>query len=515
MSKIVKNCFYCCLFFIFSGCRLFYSDPELVSFSVLKENNKDLLSDSEGDIDEYTITVKLPNRIDLSSIVVDFEINGTDEDNSAWSHTDSNFQELTSGLTPIDFTRGWVGLIINPQFFEDDIIFSKSWDLKIGYSVDSGLFPDMNLYNSLKSSLDKTDIYTYDLNDVDALYLYNEVTDYSGIEYLINLKSLLIIYPNNLDFLNKLHGSLYSLSLGLDGSVTDFSPVGYLQNLTYLEILSPIEDTVFLSKLKKLDSLIFGDCGITDIASISSCSSLRMLNLSDNPVDDFSYLSDLTNLNDLRLDNSGITDLTFINSLTNINYLIIDQNDIINISPLRNLTKLEYLTADVNSIQDLSPLANLINLQSLSLGDNSIEEIKYLSGLKRLTSLSLGINNISDISWLSKLTDLTNLYLYSNNISDVSALSTLKKLKSLYLNNNDISDISGLAGLKALTTLTLRYNNISDISVLSNLNGLSHLDVMYNGMDLTSETGTANLSVINQLIANGCTVNYRNGNITD
>jgi Leucine-rich repeat (LRR) protein len=235
--------------------------------------------------------------------------------------------------------------------------------------------------------------------------------------------------------------------------------------------------------------------------------------------------TDLASLDHLEIDGgvNNVSNLTGIEMLSNLETLNIHDTDISDISLLSNLTKLTSLRVESNNITDISSLQNLTGLTYLNARDNSISNISSINTLTNLTCLDIPQNNISDISSLAGLTNLTSLFLWSNQISSAAPIKNLTELTVLKIDGNNLSDISDLVLLSKLTILGLAWNDITDLSPLETLytnGGLNtqgsediDLNLTYNNLNLL--TGSANRTIVNDLINHGVRVEYEEGNTAD
>jgi len=268
------------------------------------------------------------------------------------------------------------------------------------------------------------------------------------------------------------------------------------------EFLDDFTQPIYANDMAKIDTLIGGWRGISDLTGLEYCVNLKVLRLQGENINDIRPLAGLTSLESLYLTYNSVINLQPLAGLTNLRELNLEQNGISDISPLSGLTNLEWLWFKDNAISDLTPLAGLINLQTLFLRDNEIIDIGPLDGLTNLEELWLADNAITDLAPVASLTNLRtldlaknspaglaplagltglrNLYLSSNGLQDISSLELLTNLESLGLSRNQIDDLSPLAGMTNLTMLFLRENLISDIAPLSGLTDLNFLELRLN-----------------------------------
>ena len=118
-----------------------------------------------------------------------------------------------------------------------------------------------------------------------------EIRDLTGLEYAVNLDSLLL--PNH--------------------HVQDLRPIA---NLTQLRFLSfgrgPISDITPLAGLVNLETLTLWDNQIADISPLANLIKLKQLRLSRNQIEDFSPLAGLVNLEILKINGNKSSDISMI-----------------------------------------------------------------------------------------------------------------------------------------------------------------------------------------------------------
>lgn len=415
-------------------------------------------------------------------------------------------------------------------------------------------FPDPNLEQVVRETIDKPTGYIYDCDLVNVLELraYSRgISDLTGIEYMTNLH-LLDLSNNNIDDISPL-ASLINLDTLLlnHNSISDLSPLASLTRLTQLSLEdNNITNITALSNLMNLTYLALSENDISDLAPLASLTNLTTLGLSFNNINDLTPLAHLTNLSKLWLNNNNINDIRPLTNLYSLNELYLGGNNISDLSPLNtsNLPNLWYLELNDNNISDLTPLTSIPNLRALNLYNNSISDITSLAyltslsvlslrknnisnitplaSLTNLQALDLGYNNVSNITPLADLTNLSDLRLEGNNINDVTPLTNLTNLRILFLNENTISDVSPLTNLRNLQALRLRANSISDIAALSNLTNVSQLWLDNNNIsDISALANLLNLrelylaqnniSDISPLIENSNNGGLSNGSYVD
>jgi len=221
------------------------------------------------------------------------------------------------------------------------------------------VFHDTNLAAAINTALNKPTDHQLTMEEAAVLKQLNAtdkgITDLTGIEYCVNLESLLL--PGN--------------------KVQDISPLLLLPKLSQLELKAN---------------------EITDISAFSSLTNLTYLSLEYNKISDITPLSSLTQLSTLNLWSNGIGDISALSSLTNLQKLYLDNNKITDVTPLSSLTKLGELHLSHNQIDDISALSSLTNLGQLWLNSNNITDIQPLvanTGLSQGDGVRLMDNPLS------------------------------------------------------------------------------------------------------------------------
>ena len=261
------------------------------------------------------------------------------------------------------------------------------------------------------------------------------VRQLEGIEYAINLRTLLLLY----------------------GAISDVSPLADMTSLTFLHL--------FRNE-------------ISDVSPLADMTSLTFLHLSRNEISDVSPLADMTALTRLYLSENAISDVSPLTDMTALTRLGLSRNEISDVSPLAGRTALTTLELHYNAISDVSPLAGMTALTTLYLHYNAISDVSPLAGMTALNRLDLSNNEILDVSPLADMTALTTLSLHGNRIIQLGPLSGLTSLTTLNLYANRITSLGPLSGLTSLTALHLGPNEISDVSPLVANGGLGDGDVV-------------------------------------
>ena len=229
-------------------------------------------------------------------------------------------------------------------------------------------------------------------------------------------------------------------------------------NLGQKYIGNQIFDYLSKFELAKLNKLILGWNGITNILGLENCK--------------------FKELKKLSLNNNNINNITLLQkcNFPQLTELWMFGNEISDISPLiyTNFEKLQILSLSYNCITEISSLKdfNFKDLKILLLDNNKIKDISALESVQFNNLEKLGLNNnfISDINVFGKVSFLgiKDIYLYNNLIKDISVFNKtiFDKLETLSLKHNKISDISCFenAKLKELKKLYLNNNKINNIN---------------------------------------------------
>ena len=211
-----------------------------------------------------------------------------------------------------------------------------------------------------------------------------------------------------IDGLIKEHGSVRKIeSIVVDhAQVSDLSALNQLTELKKLEINGDYRKTILttlpkLDNLKKLESLrITSAFKLKEnqaLVPITDLTNLKSLFLGWTPVHDSSFLLKLKKLERLQINYWKTTDLNHLRNCSELSDIRLSAaSELVDISGLGNLRKLEYLQMTQTKIEDLSPLKNLRSLKYLSLQASSqIKDFSPLHRLKKLTSLHLKETGIS------------------------------------------------------------------------------------------------------------------------
>ena len=164
----------------------------------------------------------------------------------------------------------------------------------VGPILDGVTFPDSSLEAAVRQALQRCpgqhvcgpskpageSISARELATITGVSSSSHVRNLSGIEHLVNLKSL-YLWGNE---------------------INDLSPLAGLTSLTQLILnQNHIRDLSSLSNLTNLTSLQIWGNQITDLSPLANLNNLTELDLSENQVANISPLANLTNLTQLRI----------------------------------------------------------------------------------------------------------------------------------------------------------------------------------------------------------------------
>lgn len=406
------------------------------------------------------------------------------------------------------------------------------------------VFKDATLEQFIREKINKPEgeITSEDMAGIESLWshkTFREVSDISGIEYCVNLKSISIDMQkiNDLTRLKDLT-SLKTLNLSFltespSPLVIDFSPLEGLPNLT--ELFTDLNQNSDFTSLAALPNL----------NNIKLCIEIK-------DARDLSQLSNLVNAERLHIDfyESDISDLTPLSSLINLKYLQlwcqhnINKHIINDLSPLSMLSKLEEFIILYNDDIDISPVAHVKNVRvgeikipfpvvknkdpipkasilpgvpvfkdavfekairdaidkpegEITSGDMAEIEKLSLRGLVGVGASHLELYDLSGIEYCVNLKHMSLSYVNrdSSFIFDISFLRSLKNLRTLGLHSERVVDISPLSELTNLTNLFIDLNmEVTDISPLSGLTELTQLVLIQSGVkDLSPLKGLSKL----------------------
>jgi len=429
-------------------------------------------------------------------------------------------------VSPLAQLKKLNGLVVDVGQIADMSALDSLTDLTVYRAVS---FPDERLEDAIGDTIGKPHgpIYVTDLEELVSLSLVGwDVTDFTGLEYCVNLERL-EIQGSGVSDLSPLAPLVSLTELALDpNQIRDLSLPDFPGNVTVLEAaaftdrnleaavraaLRQPKGTIYTADLEEVTSLFLSGRKIADLTGLEFVVNLTVLEIDDNPIEDLSPLAALASLTKLVVDPEQIRFDPPIASLTNAEVFAIvdipDENleaalreaidrpsgDIYSVEleeleafsftgiRIDDLTGIEWCTGLTELVldntwnDDITLLADLSGLTYLSLRDNRISDITPLANLSNLSVLSLDDNEITDIAPLADLSNIRILSLGDNQITDISPLASLASLNELHLDGNQISDVSPLASLDDLVSVWLHGNGLGDVSPLASLSSLAIL----------------------------------------
>ena len=353
-------------------------EKEILKFTFLADDNDDLSTDIEADIDEgeNTIIAKLPANVFLRSLKPTIAL-------SERATVDPESKQVINFSQPVVYTV----TAEDGSTRDYNVILRKAPTAREVLLAINAANPG----NTLGWDLDEPDISTW----------AGVVTDENDATKVIGL----FLYQNNLTTIPPVIEELKDLkelSLRFTGLMNIPAEIGNLKNLTYLD-LSLNELTSIPNEIGKLTNL-------------------KILDLLDN---------ELTGIQKELIEN-----------LTNLETLYLQNNQITYLAPeIRNLSKLQRLYLAYNRLESIpAEVFDLATLDVLSIHHNSItylpDGIEKLAG--SLTVLNLNANKLKSIPpQTGQLQKLLQLLISSNQLEGLPrALGDLKALMGLNIEDN-------------------------------------------------------------------------------
>lgn len=142
--------------------------------------------------------------------------------------------------------------------------------------------------------------------------------------------------------------------------IKDFTGIEYLINLKDLKVAGNwMSDLGFVKNVPSLTRLDLQDNKISDLTPLASLSQLQYLNLQENELTNIAPLKGLSNLTELDLEFNQISDLSPLSGLVKLTNLNLQDNKVSNITPLASLINLETLDLSNNEVSQISTLVTI------------------------------------------------------------------------------------------------------------------------------------------------------------
>ena len=173
--------------------------------------------------------------------------------------------------------------------------------------------------------------------------------------------------------------------------IKDFTGIEYLINLKDFKLAGNwMTDLGFVKNVPSLTRLDLQDNKISDLTPLASLSQLQYLNLQENELTNIAPLKGLTNLTELDLEFNQISDISSLSGLVKITDLNLQDNKVSNIDPLAALVNLKALNLSNNEISQISALVTID--QAKKTGAN-----KFINLENNLLNLGAGSPAAADI----------------------------------------------------------------------------------------------------------------------
>ncbi|AHM57334.1 hypothetical protein EAL2_c20530 [Peptoclostridium acidaminophilum DSM 3953] len=235
-------------------------------------------------------------------------------------------------------------------------------------SVSAIKFADPGLEQAIRDALGQSEgaITKTDLESITALNAENlEISDLSGIEYLVNLEELKLNY-NNIDDLNLV--------------------VDNLQNLERLELRGNNIENIFISFFMQ-NSVVLAQERLG--ATLGKLPNLSYLDLSENNINNIEGIENFTNIETLNLSANKIDDIANLAGLSGMKSLNISGNQVEDITPLLEVKTLESVKLQDNPVVEIpSEISEIINVKSLGkktgITSNKVWRVQFSKGLDEM-----------------------------------------------------------------------------------------------------------------------------------
>ncbi len=283
----------------------------------------------------------------------------------------------------------------------------------------------------------------------------------------------------SLKFLNNIAESKRITSLELYSYFYDFDCVYRFENLESLDCFIFNDETLDLSRFKKLKTLSTTqlepyenlDKTIIERLNVVGSFGSTLINAKLDP----GKLSQLHQLKDLRLFEK-VKDFSFedVTELDNLERVIIVQCNIKNFNGIEKFPSLKSVVASYcSSLSDISAIKKLPNLLSLDIGPcPRLKDLNVLASNDNLRALCLNSYKNVDIEIIKTLKELRFLYLYHcNPIPSIKFIDDLKKMVGLTLLSTKIidGDLTPAMRLKDTDIMVMRHYNIDEDKLPSDM----------------------------------------------
>ena len=200
--------------------------------------------------------------------------------------------------------------------------------------------------------------------------------------------------------------------------------------------------------------------------------SLRALDVSFNMLTNVNpcrWFDDFIKIEYLLLGFNGITDVDGLQCMSHMKVLNLFANELSAIPPLRNCVNLELLDLGNNAIHNVSgeEFTPATRLSDIYLDVNEMMRLGVLSNSSAIKRLYLDFNNLTYIPafCFNGLKSLQTLNLTYNQVEYVGEYALPKNLQNLNLRGNELSDLVNITSNFKLYALAADHNNLTKFEI--------------------------------------------------
>ncbi|MBS5714204.1 MAG: leucine-rich repeat domain-containing protein [[Eubacterium] rectale] len=213
------------------------------------------------------------------------------------------------------------------------------------------------------------------------------------------------------------------------GSVTDISGLEYAIGLKTIDLsYTGVKDVSPIMKLNNLENLNIGGMEMDDYSWLSNLTKMKQLYIWGTKIQDFQFLNNMPELEKLSVAKTAITNLDFLKYCKNLKSLNISKTAITNLDSLKYCKNLKSLDISDTAITNLEFLKYCKNLESLDISNTDVSDLDAISECINISSLDIsGCKNIHNFK---PLYNLTNLYDFESSDSQISDNDKLEIIRS-------------------------------------------------------------------------------------
>ena len=299
-----------------------------------------------------------------------------------------------------------------------------------------------------------------ELSSINSLYIYESVSDISGLERLTSLNSVNLIYEGTYIKFGKKVTNL-DLRINASSICVDAPGVKYMDLSTY-------RTSIYNQQTGKNEDLE-KSCEKVDV---SRCSSLKNLYLHAKGMTSFQLPKNGGNVKELRISESDITILK-VPTAKRLTYLSVFDNEKLTSIDSQKASSLEtlYILNDPK-LKSLS-LSKNKKLAKLICGNTSVDKLD-ISSNTNLRFLSCPNNNLTTLD-CSKNTKLTAVQCYQNKLTMLNVKKTAE-LEEVSCENNKIKTLD-LSQNNKLKTVSCFKNPLKNLYIKGKINVLKKVSI--------------------------------------